>query len=59
MIRTLEAGQHLLRPYTEIPSTSLLDVAIHTLKPYFIEMWPAARLINSLGTKSGETFLNP
>jgi len=22
-----------------------------TLKPYFMEMWPAARLIRSLGTK--------
>ena len=30
-----------------------------TLNPYFMEMWPAARLIRSLGTKKGETFLVP
>lgn len=30
-----------------------------TLNPYFIEMCPAARLIKSFGTKSGETFFAP
>ena len=30
-----------------------------TLRPYFIDMWPAARLMRSLGTKRGETFLGP
>lgn len=30
-----------------------------TLNPNFIEICPAARLISSLGTKSGETFFGP
>ena len=30
-----------------------------TLRPYFIDMWPAARLMRSLGTKRGETFFGP
>lgn len=30
-----------------------------TLNRYLIDMWPAARLIRSLGTKSGETFFGP
>lgn len=30
-----------------------------TLNPYFIDIWPAAILIRSLGTKKGETFLAP
>ena len=30
-----------------------------TLRPCFIDMWPAARLMRSLGTKRGETFLGP
>lgn len=30
-----------------------------TLKPYFMDRWPAARLMRSLGTKRGETFLAP
>ncbi len=30
-----------------------------TLNPYFIEIWPAARFMRSLGTKNGETFLGP
>ena len=30
-----------------------------TLNPYFIEMWPAARLLRTLGTKKGETFFGP
>ena len=33
--------------------------AERTLRPYFIDMCPAARLMRSLGTKSGETFLGP
>lgn len=30
-----------------------------TLNPYLIDIWPAAILIRSLGTKKGETFLAP
>lgn len=30
-----------------------------TLNPYFIDIWLAAILIRSLGTKKGETFLAP
>ena len=30
-----------------------------TLRRYFIEICPAARLMRSLGTKSGDTFLGP
>ena len=30
-----------------------------TLNPYFIDIWPAAILMRSLGTKKGETFLAP
>ena len=30
-----------------------------TLRPYFIDICPAARLMRSLGTKRGETFLGP
>lgn len=33
--------------------------AERTLRPYFIDMCPAARLMRSLGTKRGETFLGP
>lgn len=28
-----------------------------TMKPYLMEIWPAPRLMRSLGTKSGDTFL--
>ena len=30
-----------------------------TLNPYLMDMWPAARLIRSLGTNRGDTFFGP
>ena len=33
--------------------------AERTFRPYFIDICPAARLMRSLGTKRGETFLGP
>ena len=38
---------------------AVVTACVGPLKLYFMEMWPAARFMRSLGTKRGETFLGP